>query len=415
MLQRNPELPPVTVDAPEIVPEDSEPTEYQLQYLRRRERTRRRMGRVGFVATSIGVLVGTAYWADVAHNIQEEKEAEPGIYILADPLDEENNHKATIILDGFNTMNANSYTREIGESIQQYADGELWSVDYNNAPLNGKTIFESAFELAEKRGITSISVATYSMGDIPGVEVATDFYVSSPLPVEKISITAGPSDVEGLQPYRQWELDFAKNVAEKIPGATHSTFWRYVAELYFYKDYYIKDDGFNIGTFMKVGGSILKHFWEGDYTSNSFLLSQIDAMNSSDIKQNLEEIGEASDPESEDYNGKLPPIVMYFGTGKGGYDAMVNNKYSSEKICEYAETSGMPCFQYYVPGAVHSEYYRSVKEYLSTSQAAADKINPFSEARTEAYQDEQLQKELLANSDSDVDESELAVAQDKQQ
>jgi hypothetical protein len=384
MLLRNPETP---VSRFEVRKKPSEPTEYELKYAALYGFAQRSLSRVALLATGITLAGVPTYWVNVMQNTITEEQAKPSINVMAGPLHEEDKHKATIILNGFNTLNADGYTESMGKSIQQYADGELWSVDYNNAPLNGKTIYESAYELAVKRGITSLSVASYSMGDVPAVEVAADFVAHSPIPVEKIAITSGPSNYSGLRESMQKQLESAKFWSQ-WPGLTHSTYGRYAAELYFYKDFY-SGDGFDLEKFWDTATSIAGRFNENELTSNSFLMSQIEALDNANIEGNFKKIAEKSKA-----NSTLTPVVMYFGTGKaiktkdglqGGYDYIVNDKLSSQEICQYAAEADMPCFTYYVPGAEHSRYYESTKQYMDMSKVAAKVVNPYQEARAEEF------------------------------
>jgi hypothetical protein len=406
MLQRNPESP---VSHFELRKKTPEPTEYELKYAGWYGAAQRTLSGAALLATGITLAGIPTYGINVMQNTVAEEQAKPHINVMSGPLHEENKHKATIILNGFNTLSADSYTMSLGKSIQQYADGELWSVDYNNAPLNGKTIFESAYELAKKEGITSISVASYSMGDVAAVEVAKDFVVNSSIPVEKIAITSGPSNYDGLRKSMQGELESAK-VWSKIPGITHSTYGRYAAELYFYKDFYSRD-GFDLGKFWDTATSIAGRFNENELTSNSFLMSQIEALDNADIKDNFKKIAEASKAKNI-----LPPMNMYFGTGEpiktksglqGGYDYMVNDKLSSQEICHYAVSADMPCFTYFVPGAIHSEYYKSTKEYMDMSKIAAKVVNPYQEARAEEFHNNLLNS-TYADS---LDPSDLTLGQ----
>ncbi len=359
MLYATPEHPPRSI-SPEAT-DDLPLTEHQRRYIERRSRLWPRISKYAFIAVS----ATTPYWVDVGLNTLAEQEAAPSISVIAAPLDEANSQKATILFNGFNTINANGLVKSLGESIQQYADGELWSVHYDNALLNDKKIYDAILDLAEQRGITSISVGSYSMGAISSTEVVKDLVNDSPLTVEYVPIYSGPSGYDGLRPERQAELDFAHTVASFIPGASHSSLWRYGVELFFYKDVYLRDDGFRLDKFFKVAGDIIERFQNGQYTTNSFLLSQIDALGSANIPRDIEQIGE--NPQN-----KPLPTFMYFGIGKDGRDDMVDNKYSSQVICDAVQKAGMACLTYTVSGAVHSEYYRSVDEYMVAAQNAAE-------------------------------------------
>jgi len=315
--------------------------------------------RLGTAAMAF-IIPGTPYWADVARNYSEEQSAVPDIKVIAQPADSKNAHKATVILDGFNRVNADAYALTMTDFIQHYADGELWSIQYNNAPLNGETLYKSVLDLAEKRNITTVSIATYSMGDGPGLEVATDIFTDSPLELETVSINLGPDGYEGVRPQMQSEHDFANFIATWVPSLAYSTFGRYGLEYWFYRDTFMKD-GFDFHKFLRLKNQIEHRFSNGEYTTNSFLLSQINALSHSRIKENIETIGK--NPKKK----KLPNFI-YFGVGEGGYDSIVDVDYSMKKIGSYVTKAGMRYFTHEVPGVAHAEYYRSVDEYMKAAQ-----------------------------------------------
>lgn len=69
---------------------------------------------------------------------------------------------------------------------------------------------------------------------------------------------------------------------------------------------------------------------------------------------------------------KQMPVVLYFGTGSPGYDYIVDDKESSESIGEYADESDLSYTVYEVPGAIYSQYYKTIDEYMQMFTEASD-------------------------------------------
>lgn len=319
-------------------------------------------------AMALTVLTATAYQTDVQFNIAIEQETEPSITVLAEPLNPENSHKATLLLVGFNTTDAKPFGTSMQRAIQEYADGLLLSFDYNNAPLDGHAQYKTALKFLKERDITTVSVVTQSMGDEPGFEVAADLFTQSPLLVESITSYVGPVGYDTLRPSVQSEYDLANFLAAVMPSLAHSTPGRHGLEYWFYRDVFMKD-GFNLQKFLKLSEQVQERFNNGLFTTNSFLLSQIEAITNSGIKENIEAIAE------NPLNKPLPRFI-YFGANEkeGGYDNTVDNKRAMRKMCTYVTKAAMDCFTREVPGITHAEYYRSVDEYEAAAQAIARQI-----------------------------------------
>lgn len=322
--------------------------------------------------------IDTAYWSDVNENRAEQAAAEVTINVIGKPLDEANSTKATVFIDGFNTYDANYLAKSVGPAVQQVADGELWSLSYNNAILNRKKIYETIVDLAKERGIESVSVAGYSMGGIIAVEAASDIIVNSSIEVNSIDLMHTPDGSDGLQPYQKKELGFAQNLAEWVPGAIDSSWVRFAGELYFYKNNYTKgqfkdwDIAHNTGVlidnayrFTRTFGSILEKFDNPKQASMQLLTEQVYKINQFDMLDELKKI-------TEHRKEKQMPVVIYLGMEA---DSLVKDELTAENFYKYTHATDIDYFSYTVPDAVHSQYNRSIDEYMKVFEAASGPVS----------------------------------------
>jgi hypothetical protein len=325
------------------------------KYIKRLHR-RHKLARFALTAGLLASLPTSFYLSDVRANMAEAAEAKPTIRVMSEALNEDASNKATIFFHGFNTFGASDLVRSIGEGAQQAFEGEQWSVQYNNAPLDAEEISDALNEKLQERHITSVDVVTYSMGDVPGIDAAVDIINNDWRHVESITILSGPADYDGLTEKTKEELSIAKNLAW-IPWIEYSTPFRYFAEMYFYKDAIERNP-------MAAVGGINTRFMNGNVTTNLFLSSQINSISDSDIKGKINSINE----------DKFRPVINYVKI-KDGKDTVVDNDYSAEKICEYANDKGLVCNVFEV-NSRHGEYYLSTDEYNAVFEQVGELLRP---------------------------------------
>lgn len=348
---------------------------------------------------AVAALLGTVmYWSDVAQNILEEEKAQPSIEVVAHAQNPENEDRVLIIEDGFNTINANFLSKTLGPAIQEAVDGQIWSVQSNNATTNVDALFDKAVELAESRDITSISIATYSMGDMRGTSLAEKFVKETDIPVENIVIISGPSGYDSLRESRKEEMGWAQTIAQWIPGSAHSTFWRGVAELWFYKDNFTKPEANpwefitkNVPRFFNTLKGIEIRFRQ-PHTSNNSLLMQMDAINNGKPAQRVQSLGEYELEHDEQRTN-----ITY--ATSSAYDAMLDDDFAATQFKEAAEKSGLNFNEYEMDGVSHGDYYvdSAVKSITTTFKEASEDII----AQTEqARADQNLRDFELYNMDN---------------
>ena len=307
---------------------------------------------------SLAVFASLGYAADVGKNINEEQHAEPTISVLLEPQDALHADHAILVENGFNSKDADDLSLSIGPAVQEITDGEVWSIQSNNAIANSESVFDRVIELAKQRGIKSFSIATYSMGDMRGLEVAEKIATRSDIPLEFITIISGPSGYDGLRDTQKNEMWQAKTISQFIPGSSYSTFFRYLVELYFFRDRFTQEEPNPFDYIIKNTerfGEIIKtmdnRYATGNYTSNSHLLRQINTIDTTDLEGILKRIGEAAAKSETE-----APLVYYVGTT--GYDQVVNDQISAEQFKEWTTNAKIAFMSGKAKDVIHSQYHR---------------------------------------------------------
>jgi hypothetical protein len=349
-----PPLPTWDADFERLVA-DFEYPDTQERYIKKNAR-RILLGKSALALSLVLALPVSAYVSDVRTNMAETEAAQPSIRVMNDAVNEEAADKATIFYHGFNTFGASDLVRTLGKGVSQAYGGEQWSVQYNNAPLSAEHIEETLKDKIGQSAIRAVDIVSYSMGDVTAVKNGFDLIDSSWTDVESMTILSGPADYNGLTEKTQEELDFAKSLAW-IPGIEYSTVGRYVAEMYFYKDDIEKNPTNAIG-------GINTRFMNGEVTTNNFLASQIYDISDANIKDSIKEVSEL----------KFRPVVNYVKI-KDGQDAVVNNDYSAEKICEYANAKGLICNVFEVDSR-HGLYWKTPDAYDKVFAEIAKVVKP---------------------------------------
>jgi len=335
--------------------------------LEKRLKRRSRMPiKVGAVALAFAT-VGSVYWADVEENRNERAEAKVSINVVGEAIDDANSDKATLFIDGFNTYDADYLTKSIGDAARQVADGEQWSLSYNNAILNREQIYETIIETAEERGIESISIAGYSMGGIIAVEAASDVVANSSIEVNTFTMMHTPDGTEGLQTKPKNELSFLQDLVKWFPGAIDSTYVRFFGELYSYKDLYTKGEfkdwdithnakviSDNIGRFSRTFNSLWPKVNNPKGTSLQLMLEQGYKIDHFSMKNELERITAEGD-------SKQMPVGLYLSMEN---DSTVKNQETADSFTVSTHETGIKFHKYTVPDAVHSQYYKTIDEYM---------------------------------------------------
>lgn len=338
-----------------------------LAYERRRQK-RRHAALNRTLATIALLAAGTsAYVHDVEENKTVQAEASIAIQVEGQALDETNNDNALIFIDGFGSYNANTLTNYMSKAIQPVIDGQLWSVDYNNAPLETIDIAKNIIETALKQNVTSISLVGYSAGGDVAMQVQEEIHQASDLDIESITLISTPDGAQALRPARRDEIDLVEKFAW-IPGIQYSTPLRFLGELAFRADRYNTGppiDRFQhfVSTATHINDSLNRNKLPGTW----LMFDQMLAIEHADLEKRISTMEDI--PEDQ-----IRPVIIYLGTAKPGYDYMVNDDKSSDDIGSYADKANIPFLSYDVPGAVHARIDIANDQYIKTLGDAATDI-----------------------------------------
>ena len=193
-------------------------------------------------------------------------------------------------------------------------------------------------------------------------------------------------------------MGWAQTIAQWIPGSAHSTFWRGIAELWFYKDNFTKPEANpwefitkNVPRFFNTLKGIEIRFRQ-PHTSNNSLLMQMDAVNNGKPAQRVQSLGEYELEHDEQRTN-----ITY--ATSSAYDAMLDDDFAATQFKEAAEKSGLNFNEYEMDGVSHGDYYvdSAVKSITTTFKEASEDII----AQTEqARADQNLRDFELYNMDN---------------
>ena len=337
---------------------------------------RHRRGTLAGLALLLAAQPVAAYSADVLYNYQIEAESSVDIDIRGDALDESNNDSALIFFDGFGTNNASVPVKYIGPAMQNIVDGQLWSVDYGNAPLDAADITRHILEEAEKQNVNRVSLVGYSAGGIIAIEVAKQLTAESSLSVELITTISTPDGIDGLQQDKQDQMSLTETIA-LIPGATHSTQLRYIGEMFARQEQFTQGSPLeNFNDFNRVSDHVSNALKDSRLPQTWLLVDQALAIANADLAADIAAI-------NKDTRSNRPlPVMLYLSSPGSG---MVDDALSAESICNYAAQNNIECYTYEVPGAVHTRIDLGEESYNETlAQAKYVIINALERSKEKA-------------------------------
>jgi len=299
---------------------------------------------------------------NINENIEVAENARINVDIRGEALDEENGDKAIVFINGFGTYDANNLVETFGEGFQEYIqDGQLWSVNYGNAPLSISEIAERIITLTEKMGVTRVDLVGYSAGGDVAVAVNDEIRATSSIDVPLIM---GISTPDGTDNLRKEIQDATRNYLELLGKAPILAYYdpaRFIGEAMLRQPLYMNDDEtINIESFITTMDAILDDLGRKKFPSTKLLYDQYQAIENIDLEELINNITTKYEP------NLLNPTLVYIGTGKGGYDYMVDDKTSGANFCKYAADAGLGCLLVNSPNAVHTKPEQSAEEYMQT-------------------------------------------------
>ncbi|MDB5162777.1 MAG: hypothetical protein JWN28_384 [Candidatus Saccharibacteria bacterium] len=370
--------------------------------------------KLGAVTLAAATIIN-AYWADVEDNRAKQAAAVISINDMSEPMEndvddisdlpvEDDHKKATFFIDGFNSFDADYYRKKIGPGFRQVAYGEEMSLSLNNAFLSREGIYKSIERLVKANDYESVSIAAYSMGGDIAIEAASDLVTKTDIEVDTVTTMSTPDGFKGLRKYQQKELSAGLAIAN-IPGAVDSSWVRNGSEMYFYRDKFTKGEMKDWWNVAHNSGVVIDNIWnlietwnevverskDPKRTSMQLLTQQVYKMDQFDMLKELKAI-------SAQRGGKQMPVFVYLGTGSPGYDYMVDDKLSSSNFARYAHETDLDYLSYLVPGAIHSQYYKTIDEYNEVLKRASPTIRSNVDAEIAAHHFALLAKQKQSES-----------------
>jgi len=318
-----------------------------------------------------GVVLMGALIAGYAHDTQENKQkqadASVSVEVVAPALDEANNTNALVFTDGFRSNSGDKLAEYMSKAFQPVLDGQILSVDYNNAPLDSDEIAKQIIATATSENITSMTLVGYSAGGDIAMQVQEKIREDSHITIKAIILISTPNGVKTLRPARQDEIDFVEKIAW-IPDVEYSSTVRFLGELA------SRADRYTTGTPVQMVQNLISSAEEVNeqITSNEFAegwlmfdqMLTVETTDNETLIANMDKIP----------TDKTRPVIVYFGTAAPGYDYVVDSKESSEGIGGYADKAHVPFLSYEVPGAIHSRVDLANDQYVEIAAKAKDAI-----------------------------------------
>jgi pimeloyl-ACP methyl ester carboxylesterase len=341
-----------------------DPTEIKaIQHEKRRMLVQQLSVKVLTTLLVLGVPV-SAYAENVRQNQALQTESSISVVPYASPLNKENDHNAVVFTDGVGTNNADILTKYLGPAIQQVEDGQMWSVNQNNASLSPEAIASQILSLVAQRGITSLSLVGQSAGGSVTMEVQEDIRKQSSIPIRSIFFAATPDGLDGLQPEQQKNIDLIKLIS-KFPGAAYSDPLRSIGELLLRSDAYTSGSpSDNIGNFFSTVDDVNAALKDNTLPGSWLMIDQSLAIENADITERNKTIGKLP-------ADQLRPTEIYLGMQT---DPIVNEKKSSLHIGASADAAHIPYFYYQIQDGVHGQPQFSVESYTKVLAGAKDEI-----------------------------------------
>jgi len=316
-----------------------------------------------------------------AHNIianqQIAEEASSSIHEILPARTTAGEDRAIVMFDGFGTIDADALSLSLGPDIQRQLDGSVISVRYGNALLNTDSIAKQIETYVEHDHKTELDMVGYSAGGDIMAAVNTRLEHDH-VATEALYFISTPDGLDGLRPDMQTKAVPVTQAIAKVPPLEYSDPVRFgvemVARSHLYTD---QPDIFStIGAAAHTASHIIEQLSTKQEIPGSWMLvDQLFAIQNANIKDRFNEIATAS-PDIR------RPAVVYLGTGKDGYDTVVNDKWSARHFADAARSAGLGIAVDYVPDAVHAEYQLTPGQYRHTFQQIGAQVRAMIEAET---------------------------------
>lgn len=317
---------------------------------------------------AIAVATCLSSAANINHNYEVAASNAATIDFRGEALEETNNDTAIVFVDGFGTNDADSLIQSVGKPIQEILDGQMWSVNYGNAPLNIDAITNGITDMSKEHNVDTIHFVGYSAGGNIALTTYESVQEKSDLQISSFTGISMPDGIEGLKPNKRNEGTQFAEMISTVPWLAYYDPVRFIGEMNNRQNQFTHKDNpiETVAAFTDAAVDVYNHMNSAQAPGTWLLFDQWLAIENAHPEERITKIGQD--------NSQPKPVFSYFGTEKPGSDYMVDDDLSGKNICSYAENVDITCFKYDVPGAIHTRHDLTVEEYAATFNEAKDDI-----------------------------------------
>lgn len=371
------------------------------------EQHRMNRRRKAYGAAVLGLLLGahvSAYATDVETNKQIQSDASVGVSLVGQPLNPEHSHSAIVMIDGFGSYDSTNLAHYMTPVIQQVPelDGNVYSVNYNNASIDTETMAKDVAETLHADDIDDVTMVGYSAGGniMLGIE---DQLIKSDFNIKANIFESVPNGAERLQPTRQNEVDIVK-VLKHIPGAQYSTPLRFIGEMAFRAGGYtvplngatfgenISIAAHNVENFFDTAADVKKSLADKTLPGTWLMFDQVLAVENGNFKDHIDTLGKLP-------NTKVHPTLIYAGNPT---DGVVDNIGSASDLATIAATANLTDITFDIPGAEHGRPDLATDAYKAAFKEHATAIAQSIERETTVAQMNQMFAKIAVKAEKDL-------------
>ncbi len=286
-------------------------------------------------------LCAALYGGDVASNRLAEEHAEVTIKIIDEhALDPAFDNQAILSIGGYKSVDGTLVNIGIAEQLRQTYDGQLWMLDSGNADFNEQAVADAVTEIAQKSGVTRITIVGHSAGGILGNGVIAKLIESQDGPTVELEILAStPMGVSNLPPAQKQGLELA-GFLSNFGEVSYSTPIQYATGMAFEFE---RIDDFE--SLIDAHNDTIEGIDNNTTATVALQVRQALSIVDANFDEEFEIIG------NTDWTQQKPVVVYFAANG----DTKVDNHEASDDVCESSHEHGIQCIQGEVPGFVSHE------------------------------------------------------------
>lgn len=279
-------------------------------------------------------------------------------------------NRAFVVFGGFDSYNSRLPARIIGVPFQEALGGEIWTVDYMNAPLDIEDITEKIEDKAEEgaeegQRIDEVILIGASGGGAIATQVHERLTASNSLDVSANIQVLSTDGIDTLRDDMKGMAVFMGELGANVESLLYSTPARIVAESTINAANISFDSPERlIKTSSRAIDQTIKSLTRPDSPGMALRFEMLAAIANGKAEERIGNIGSAKDT-------ILDTAFLYLGIEEPGWDHIVAEDTAGENICGYAHDNDIYCEKHDVRGAVHGRPDLAEDEYAETIKEAS--------------------------------------------